>query len=129
MIKPNDFVKCLYSLDLSPFLMVPCSVFKPLTNALLEKEVIFPPNEAHAIGFAVGSYNVTGEPAVVFLQNSGLNNVANCQTSLNLLYKIPVFLVVSWRGEQPEAPEHNIMGADLKKFFQVLRIPFKVLSE
>ena len=81
------------------------------------------------MGFAVGSYSVTGKPAVIFLQNSGLNNIANCQTSLNLLYKIPVLLVVSWRGEQPEAPEHNIMGANLEDFFEVLQIPFKILTD
>lgn len=131
MIKSNDFIDSLRSFHLSPFLMVPCSIFEPLTFWMLNNntEIIFPPNEAHAMGFAVGSYSVTGEPAVIFLQNSGLNNIANCQTSLNLLYKIPVLLIVSWRGEQPEAPEHNIMGANMKKFFEVLKIPFRVLSK
>jgi len=111
--------------------MVPCSVFKPFTSWMSNNnvEIIFPPNEAHAMGFAVGSYSVTGQPAVIFLQNSGLNNIANCQTSLNLLYKIPVLLTVSWRGEGSEAPEHNIMGASLEKFFEVLQIPFKVLTD
>lgn len=131
MIKVSDFVKQLNFFGLAPFLMVPCSIFKSLSYWLMEnqKEVIFPPNEAHAMGFAVGSYSVTGKPAVIFLQNSGLSNIANCQTSLNLLYKIPVLLVVSWRGEKPEAPEHDIMGAYLKDFFKVLQIPFKVLTK
>lgn len=131
MIKSSDFVSHLNSFKLQPFLMVPCSNFEPLANWLLRNEVgvIFPPNEAHAMGFAVGSFSVTNEPAVIFLQNSGLNNVANCQTSLNLLYKIPVLLVVSWRGEKPEAPEHDIMGANLESFFKVLQIPFKVLTD
>lgn len=129
MIQARDFISFLKSFGLSQFLMVPCSIFKPLTNVLLKTEVIFPPNEAHAMGFAVGSYCVTGKPAVIFMQNSGLNNIANCQTSLNLLYKIPALLVVSWRGEKPEAPEHNIMGASLKKFFDVLQIPSVVLTD
>lgn len=131
MIKSPDFVDYLYSSRLRPFLMVPCSIFKPAASWMLKNnvEMIFPPNEAQAMGFAVGSYSVTGDPAVIFLQNSGLNNIANCQTSLNLLYKIPVLLVVSWRGEHSEAPEHNIMGANLEKFFEVLQIPFKVLTD
>ncbi len=126
-----DFITVLRREKLGPFLMVPCSIFEPLASFVLNNniEMIFPPNEAHAMGFAVGSYSVTGEPAVIFLQNSGLNNIANCQTSLNLLYKVPVLLVVSWRGERPEAPEHDIMGANLEKFFEVLQIPFKVLTD
>lgn len=131
MIKPKDFIENLTSLNLSLFLMVPCSIFKPLASFMLNSEVkiIFPPNEAHAMGFAVGSYSVTSTPAVIFIQNSGLNNIANCQTSLNLLYKIPVLFVVSWRGEKKDAPEHKIMGENLKQFLDTLQIPFTVLSE
>lgn len=133
MVKSQDFVVCLKSFKLSPFLMVPCSIFKPLASWLLNNEVelIFPPNEAQAMGFAIGSYSVTGKLAVIFIQNSGLNNIANCQTSLNLLYKVPVLLVVSWRGEpgKKDAPEHEIMGKILKKYLNLLQIPYRILSE
>jgi len=131
MIKSADFVSVLLKLKLSPFLMVPCSLFKHAANWMIEKKVplIITPNEAHAMGFAIGSYSASNTLPVIFLQNSGLNNIANAQTSLNLLYKVPVLLIVSWRGEKPEAPEHNIMGASLKKFFKVLQIPYEVLAE
>lgn len=94
-------------------------------------ELIFPPNEAHAMGFAVGSFLATGKSAVIFMQNSGLNNIANAQTSLNALYKIPVLLVVSWRGEpgRKDAPEHDIMGKITKDFLKLLEIPALILSE
>lgn len=130
-IQAEEFVEKLKFNGLSPFLMVPCSIFKSLSWWMLknEVEVIFPPNEAHAMGFAVGSYSVTGEPAVIFMQNSGLGNITNAQTSLHALYKIPVLLVVSWRGERPETPEHQIMGKNLKKFFKVLQIPFEILGQ
>lgn len=131
MVKSEEFISLIRSYKLGPFLMVPCSIFKALNSWMLNNNVnlIFPPNEAHAMGFAVGSFNTTDNPAVIFMQNSGLNNIANCQTSLNLLYKVPVLLIVSWRGEKPEAPEHNIMGKSLENFFKVLQIPFKILSE
>lgn len=131
MVKSQDFIDNLNSHDVSPLLMVPCSIFKPLTNWMLNNdvEVIFPPNEAHAMGFAVGSYCASRKLPVIFMQNSGLNNIANCQTSLNLLYKVPTLMVVSWRGEKPEAPEHNIMGEKLKSYFELLDIPFRVLSQ
>ena len=132
MIQSKDFINLLKSSGLSQFLMVPCSIFKPLNSWMLKNKVdlIFPPNEAHAMGFATGSFLVTGKPAVVFMQNSGLNNIANAQTSLNLLYKIPVILVVSWRGEEgkKDAPEHLVMGKIMKKFLEDLQIPFVVLS-
>lgn len=131
MIESKDFVSYLKELEISPFLMVPCSIFKPLASWMISnnEEILFPPNEAHAMGFAVGSYCATGKSAVIFLQNSGLNNIANCQTSLNLLYKVPVFLVISWRGEKVDAPEHEIMGKNLSKFLKTLQIPFIVLSK
>jgi phosphonopyruvate decarboxylase len=110
--------------------MVPCSIFKPLTNWFLKNKVeaIFPPNEAHAMGFAVGAFCASGRPAVILLQNSGLGNITNSQTSLHALYRIPALLVVSWRGEKPEAPEHNLMGARQAKFLKVLDIPFEILG-
>lgn len=95
------------------------------------QEVIIPPNEAHAVGFASGSFLASGCPAVIFLQNSGLNNIANAQTSLNAIYKIPVLLVVSWRGEpgKKDAPEHEIMGKITKDFLKTIQIPFVILSQ
>lgn len=94
-------------------------------------DLMFPPNEAHAMGLAVGTYAVTGKPAVIFMQNSGLSNITNAQTSLHSLYKIPILLVVSWRGEpgKKDAPEHQIMGAITKKMLKLLDIPFLVLGK
>lgn len=131
MIKSKDFITSFKSFHLEPYLMVPCSIFKPLNAWVMKSktELIFPPNEAHAMGFAAGSFLATGKPAVIFLQNSGLNNIANAQTSLHALYKIPVLLVVSWRGEKKDAPEHEIMGKNLPKFFDTLQIPFTILTD
>jgi phosphonopyruvate decarboxylase len=81
------------------------------------------------MGFAVGTYCATGRPAVIFMQNSGLNNIANAQTSLHALYRIPALLVITWRGEKPEAPEHDLMGENLKAYLKLLDIPFRVLSD
>lgn len=132
MIQVKDFVASLLSFNLGPFLMVPCSIFKPLNAWMMEngQEVIIPPNEAHAMGFASGSFLASGRPAVIFMQNSGLGNITNAQTSLNAIYKIPVLLVVSWRGEpgKKDAPEHEIMGKITKVFLNTVGIPFVVLS-
>ena len=50
----------------------------------------------------------------MIMQNSGIGNVVNPLASFSLMYKIPVLLVVGWRGyggPPNDAPEHWIMGA------------------
>lgn len=133
MIPPKDFVDKLNSYGFSRYLMIPCSIFKSLNNWMLKNgvDLLFPPNEAHAVGFAIGSYLVTKKPAVVFMQNSGLNNISNIQTSLSILYKIPVVLFISWRGEpgKEDAPEHIEMGQITETYLKNLKIPYVILSE
>lgn len=130
-VEPKTFYKELNKLGLGPIIGVPCSIFKPFINYLVDQGVgpIIPPNEGPAMGIAAGSYAATGKPAIVFMQNSGLNNAANALTSLHELYKIPALLLISWRGETPEAPEHNIMGASLENFLNALQLPFEVLAD
>ena len=60
------------------------------------------------------------------MQNSGIGNLINPLTSFNLLYKIPVLLIIGWRGyggEPNDAPEHWLMGQKSESFFQLLDIP------
>lgn len=130
---PADFTAFLLEqMGVGPFIGVPCSIFKSwlaYLNDELPGNLIMAQNEGPAMGIAAGTFAATGKPAVVFMQNSGLNNAANPQTSLNALYHIPTLLLVSWRGEKPEAPEHNIMGAGLLRFLETLQLPHVVLSE
>jgi sulfopyruvate decarboxylase TPP-binding subunit len=80
-----------------------------------------------ALGVASAAYFV-GRRACVFMQNSGLGNVVNGLTSFSLLYKIPVLLIVGWRGHDPaaDAPEHSIMGATTAPLLELLGVPYAV---
>ncbi|MBT4127883.1 MAG: sulfopyruvate decarboxylase subunit alpha, partial [Nitrospina sp.] len=50
-------------------------------------------------------------------------------TSLNLIYKIPVLVIMSWRGENgSDAPEHIIMGEINQKLLQTSSMEYSVLS-
>jgi phosphonopyruvate decarboxylase len=92
---------------------------------------INPANEAHALALASGFYLGTGRVPVVFLQNSGLGNIINPLTSLNQIYKIPAFLLITWRGADgpgADAPEHDIMGRDMEDYLRVCRLPYRILS-
>lgn len=81
------------------------------------------------MGIASGLY-LTGKRPVVFMQNSGLCNVLNPLTSLNLIYKIPLLLVITLRGEpgSNDAPQHKIMGQKTKDFLDILDIEYKYLT-
>ena len=65
------------------------------------------------------------------MQNSGIGNIINPLTSFSLIYKVPVLLIIGWRGyggPPNDAPEHWIMGAKTTDFLELLDIPFAVLE-
>ena len=61
---------------------------------------------------------------MVLMQNSGLGYCLNALTSLNLIYKIPLLLIVGYRGYQgKDAPEHLVMGAHCEALLREVGIP------
>src|SRR5262245_4954762 len=80
--------------------------------------------EDNAIGVAVGAY-LGGRQPVVFLHNSGLGHCIDALTSLACLYRIPLLLVIGWRGaDLADAPEHLLMGKALPDLLQAVGISF-----
>jgi len=110
---------------------VPCSIFASLINYILESGVIryiSATNEGEAIGIAAGAY-LSGKIPMVLMQNSGLGNAINPLTSLNLIYDIPVLLLISGRGYKiRDAPEHTFMGKKMMDFLHIMDIPTYVLT-
>jgi len=111
---------------------VPCSILDNVIKCLsADSEVGYIPavKENIAMGLATGSA-LTGRLPVVLMQNSGLGNTINALTSLNLLYRIPVLMVITWRGhEGQDAPEHLIMGRVMLAFLREMDIPTTILAE
>ena len=65
------------------------------------------------------------------MQNSGIGNIVNPLTSYSLMYKIPVLLIVGWRGyggPPNDAPEHWVMGVKTPQIFDLLEIPYEILE-
>lgn len=110
---------------------VPCSILKNIINFLSENEeftYIPATREDEALGITVGAY-MGGKRSVVLMQNSGLGTSINALTSLILLYRFPILLVISWRGYLgKDAPEHLLMGKNMMDFLKVMNIPTKILS-
>jgi len=71
-------------------------------------------NEGGAVGYAAGYYLATGKTPCVYLQNSGIGNITNPVMSLTspLVYGIPIFYLVGWRGQPniEDEPQHMFQG-------------------
>lgn len=135
MIHPKDFTNALIKNDLGPVVEVPCSYFKDFLNYLWDSkeiEIINPVSEGVASGIASGYYLSTGKIPVLAIQNSGLMNTLNALTSLNQIYDIPLFYMVTWRGEGgvgKDAPEHDITGGDLLKILKTFNLPYEIIDQ
>ncbi len=94
------------------FTGVGCSLLASLIEELSHPSFGYLPatREDLAVGLASGAY-LAGRQSAVLMQNSGLGYCLNALTSLNLIYRIPLLLIVGHRGHQgQDAPEHLVMG-------------------
>src|SRR5690606_5962782 len=89
-------------------------------------------NEGNAVALAVGHYLGTAEPALVYMQNSGIGNTVNPLLSLADpdVYSIPLLLVIGWRGEPgvKDEPQHVKQGRVMTDLLDAMEIPWFVLE-
>ena len=123
----------LKSRGLNFFSGVPDSTFGEAYNFMVrDPEIRYVPavREDVALGVASAGY-FAGVLGGVIMQNSGIGNIVNPLTSFSLMYKIPVLLVVGWRGyggPPNDAPEHWIMGVKTPEIFDLLEVPYRVME-
>ncbi|MBJ6363213.1 thiamine pyrophosphate-binding protein [Paenibacillus sp. GCM10012307] len=116
------------------FTGVPCSLLKGLFSLLEQDEnsqVRYIPavREDSAVGVASG-FVISGHKSAVLMQNSGLGYSLNVLTSFNMIYDLPILLIVSWRGAYGnDAVEHDIIGARLTHLLDAVEIPHIELTE
>ena len=85
-------------------------------------------SEELAVGLAVGAY-LGGRSPAVLMQCSGLGRTVNALASLACLYRIPLLLVIGWRGHDGnDAPEHLLQGRATPALLDALEVPFAVLE-
>jgi phosphonopyruvate decarboxylase len=113
---------------------VPCSLLKGAFSRLESLGADEPahylpaPREEVAVAAAAGAY-LAGRNPVVFMQNSGLGYCLNTLTSLLLIYRIPLVLVISWRGWGRDAVEHVIIGEAIQHLLDDVGVPHQVLGD
>ncbi|MBM32496.1 MAG: hypothetical protein CL764_06560 [Chloroflexi bacterium] len=128
-MSPEDLVKELKERDFFYFSGVPDSTFGSLFSVLEnDKDLNYvpAPKEDVAIGIASG-FSISKKKSCVVMQNSGLGNIINAVTSFNGIYKIPVLVIIGWRGyggKPNDAPEHWIMGEKTTEIIKDLCLPF-----
>ena len=130
-MKPELLYKELKKYGFGPFTGVADSLFGGFFNYLESlNEYIPAANEGLALGIASGSY-LSGKKPVVLLQNAGIGNLINAQTSLNDPYKIKSLLMIGWRGNpanKKDAPEHWLIGKKTPNFLKLANIETRVFE-
>lgn len=121
-----SFTALLRAAGFDFFTGVPDSTFKLLLREIETRpEFNYVPavSENVAIGLAVGAY-LGGRRPVILMQNSGLALALNPLASLAALYRVPLLLVVGWRGHDgKDSPEHGLIGGATLQLLEALGLP------
>ena len=137
MIIPEFFIEALREKGIDCFAGVPDSLLKNIcayiTDHFDAAHNIIAANEGAAVGLAAGHYLATGQPACVYMQNSGEGNIINPLASLTdqEVYNIPVLLLIGWRGRPGvhDEPQHVKQGKVTTGLLNVMGVNYEVLSK
>ena len=137
MISPQFFIEKLKANHIDFYAGVPDSLLKNMcayiTDHFDAAHNIIAANEGAAVGLAAGHYLATGQPACVYMQNSGEGNAINPLASLTDedVYNIPLLLIIGWRGKPGvhDEPQHVKQGKVTTELLNVMEINYEVLSK
>ena len=137
MIDPTSFLNFLEEHEINFFCGVPDSLLKEvcfcMNKSLGSKFHKITANEGSAIALATGYHLATNKVPLVYMQNSGLGNAINPLLSLcdSSVYKIPMVLLIGWRGEPgtSDEPQHMKQGAIQEGLLNTLGIPYETIYD
>jgi len=130
MIPAETFIQAAKAKGFGFYTGVPCSYLKSFINAVIdspELHYVAAANEGDAVAIASG-VQLAGMRGAAMFQNSGFGNAVNPLTSLNQTLKIPILLIVTWRGQPdgaPDEPQHKLMGAITPQLLELMGIPWE----
>lgn len=128
MIQASDFIGPAKDFGFRTWAGVPCSFLTPFINSVIDDpgmNYISAANEGDAVAVASGAA-LAGQPAVAMMQNSGLGNAISPLSSLNWVFRIPILLIITLRGEPglSDEPQHELMGQITGRLLDELQIPW-----
>ncbi|OYD89850.1 phosphonopyruvate decarboxylase [Nostoc sp. 'Peltigera membranacea cyanobiont' 213] len=129
MIQAEEFVEAARNIGFGWYSGVPCSFLTPFINYVIndvQLRYISAANEGDAVAIAAGAA-IAGKPAVVMMQNSGLGNAINPLTSLTYIFRIPLLLICTLRGDRllQDEPQHELMGQITEKLLETMTVPWE----
>lgn len=133
MIEAAEFLRQATALGYRWYAGVPCSFLAPLidhVSAHPDLTYLSAANEGDAVAMAAGAW-LGGRASVALMQNSGLGNAVSPLTSLNAVFRIPVLLLVTLRGEPgiADEPQHALMGRITPALLDTMEIPWARLPD
>ena len=136
MLSVQSFYECCTRQGIDFYAGVPDSLLQDFCAYLVDHAPagrhVIAANEGGAVGLAAGHFLATGNPAVVYLQNSGQGNLLNPVLSLAdaEVYGLPLLLLVGWRGQpgEQDEPQHVKQGRVMLDLFKAMEMPCEILA-
>lgn len=133
MIEASQFVGLARRSGFDFWAGVPCSFLTPFINYIIGDDdltYLSSSNEGDAVAAATGAA-LGGRRSVAMMQNSGLGNAVSPLTSLNHVFRIPILLIITLRGEpgRPDEPQHELMGQITPELLETMQIPWSWFPE
>ncbi len=109
---------------------LPCDRIKNLLPLVSENfSEIRLTREENGVGICAGAY-LAGEKPMMLIQSTGLGNMINALESLNVICKIPLPVLTSWRGVYAEAIEAQVpLGVRLPAILEGAGLKYTIIDE
>ncbi|AWN16353.1 phosphonopyruvate decarboxylase [Salinisphaera sp. LB1] len=132
-LQANDFIDRAAEYGYDFYAGVPCSFLTPLINTVIDNDrltYVSAANEGDAVALAAGRA-LAGKRAVAMMQNSGLGNAVSPLTSLTWVFRLPILLIVTWRGAPgvADAPQHELMGRITTDLLDSMELPWALFPD
>jgi len=127
----EEILRAFEAESVSPCITVPCkhmARFLEMLAGVPERKLIYPAREEEGLGIYVGAY-LAGAFPVMIIQNSGFGTLPNAYCSLAQFYEIPMFFLLSYRGEGSEpVPAQMKMGVVTSPLLELVGIETHLLE-
>ena len=104
----------------------------PVVNLIKEDsemKLVTVAREEEAVAICMGAH-LGGVKAAVVIQNHGLFACVNPIVSLGALYKLPVLLLISYRGSFGENdPWHTVGGSVTEPLLDAINVPYQCVTD
>ena len=131
MANPEEkVIKIMKKAGINLTATLPCDRIKNLLPLVSEN---FPEirltREENGVGICAGAYLAGGKP-MMLIQSTGLGNMINALESLNIICKIPLPVLTSWRGVYGEGIEAQVpLGAHLPAILEGAGLKYTIIED